>query len=216
MCHQVDFDPAKLYRKIMTEVVSDTNFNLTQLQSIQLRCIIEETIISKAFLKRIQSEAFGRGTKVPDQPQKNISSEPQRHNPPRSIRASAPPQSKSPPPPPPFIPDPSKSTSYTRSSCTKCSALPASKHCVLLLNVRRRTDVKNLFGSLVTCAPQDDRIPLNVSELFHIVLILIFIQRSSRIKQMILTMCILTMICICNTWHSVPKFMLSASVTLCK
>ncbi|KAG1796501.1 hypothetical protein EV424DRAFT_1353125 [Suillus variegatus] len=117
----VDFDPAKLYRKIMTEVVSDTNFDPTQLQSIQLRCIIEETIISKAFLKHIQSEAFGRGTKVPDQPQKNISSEPQR-------------------------------------------PLPASEHCVLLLNVKRRTDVKNLFGSLVTCAPQDDRIPLNVKQ----------------------------------------------------
>lgn len=169
MCHQVDFDPAKLYRKIMTEVVSDTNFDPTQLQSIQLRCIIEETIISKAFLKHIQSEAFGRGTKVPDQPQKNISSEPQRRNPPCSIRASAPPQSES-PRPPPSIPDPSKSTSYTHSSCTKCSALPASEHCVLLLNVKRRTDVKNLFGSLVTCAPQDDRIPLNVSEFFMLYL----------------------------------------------
>ncbi|KAG2345451.1 hypothetical protein BDR05DRAFT_946551 [Suillus weaverae] len=46
----VDFDPAKLYCKIITEVISDTNFDPTQLQSVQLRCIVEETIISKAFL----------------------------------------------------------------------------------------------------------------------------------------------------------------------
>lgn len=172
MCHQVDFDPAKLYRKIMTEVVSDAKFDPTQLQSIQLRCIIEETIISKAFFKRIQGEAFGRGTKVPDQP-----SEPQRRNPPRSVRdpAPPPPQSESPLPPPPFIPDPSNPTSYTRSSCDKCSALPPSEHCVLLLDVRRRTDIQDLFGSLVTCAPQDDRIPLNVSELLYVLFILIFI-----------------------------------------
>ncbi|KAG2753406.1 hypothetical protein P692DRAFT_20845883 [Suillus brevipes Sb2] len=143
----VDFDPAKLYHKILSEVVSETKFDPTKFQ---------ETIISRAFLKRIQSEAFGRGTKIPEQPQ--------RINPPRSVRNSAPPQSESPLPPPPFIPDPSNPTSYTRSSCDKCSALPPSEHCVLLLDVRRRTDIQDLFGSLVTCAPQDDRIPLNVKQ----------------------------------------------------
>ncbi|KAG1839137.1 hypothetical protein DFJ58DRAFT_749106 [Suillus subalutaceus] len=108
-------------------------------------------------------EAFGRDTKVPEQLQKNISSEHQRRNPSRSVRDSAPPQSES-PPPPPSIPDSSHSTSYTRSSCDQCSALPSSEHCVLLLNVKRRTDVQDLFGSLVTCAPSDDCLPLNLKE----------------------------------------------------
>ncbi|KAG1852843.1 hypothetical protein DFJ58DRAFT_745997 [Suillus subalutaceus] len=144
---KIDFDPAKLYHKILSE----------------LRCIIEETIASRAFLKCIQREAFGRDTKVPEQLQKNISSEHQRRNPSRSVRDSAPPQSES-PPPPPSIPDSSHSTSYTRSSCDQCSALPSSEHCVLLLNVKRRTDVQDLFGSLVTCAPSDDCLPLNLKE----------------------------------------------------
>jgi hypothetical protein len=31
MCHQVDFDPAKLYHKIITKVVSNVNFDPTHI-----------------------------------------------------------------------------------------------------------------------------------------------------------------------------------------
>jgi hypothetical protein len=170
----------------MSEVVNPSvkskEFVARNLKSIQLCCIIEETIRSRAFNKRIRTEAFQRGTNdfssIPlDQhkPQKKSFSD--QHNPHCSSQPSdnlAPSLSTSLAPSPPIPSDSSNLNPYYvlhHSSCDRCSALPPSEHCIFELMVKRRTNIKDLHGSLITCAPANDRVLLSkVSVHCHIII----------------------------------------------
>lgn len=47
--------------------------------------------------------------------------------------------------------------------CEICKDLPPDQQCVWVVRVRRRDDVKNLEGSVLTCADAKDRLPPVVS-----------------------------------------------------
>jgi hypothetical protein len=47
--------------------------------------------------------------------------------------------------------------------CSLCAHLPAEEQCVWTVEVSRNPNIANILGSIITCAPDGDRIPFEVS-----------------------------------------------------
>ncbi|KIK82278.1 hypothetical protein PAXRUDRAFT_804986 [Paxillus rubicundulus Ve08.2h10] len=132
--HKMDVDPVNLYSNILSYLGRFKEFD--HFQSAQLRCILREIDITRKFNQHVHKEAFVQGVQDISKGSKNkLQKSGKGINMPKDTTICEP--------------------------CTKCSHLPASEQCTWILQVEQRADARDLVGSIVTCAPAADCIPLS-------------------------------------------------------